>query len=181
MSTPLRCYTNRTQGANLLLRLISDSQDSVNKAFFAELVWKQKRKENLEKEMAINANGFSKPIIVEDTTPAKDWHNNSAISFDLQLLNATRFEQLLAIKAPPTPITAAVYEAYGYPFHEHYIESGELEDDESYADKYSGLWTLPVVLLNEDDAKASFPSVIELEAALAELRSAESAEDGEGI
>jgi hypothetical protein len=88
---------------------------------------------------------------------------------------------LLAIKAPPTPITAAVYEAYGYPFHEHCLEPGELEDDESYADKYSGLWIPPVVLLNKDDAKTSFLSVTELEAALAELRSAESAEDGGGI
>lgn len=116
---------------------------------------------------------------MERTHWLQNWDNESAISFNVQLLNATRFEQLLGIRAPPTPITEAVYEAHGYPFYNHYLESTGLKDDISYADR--GYWSPLVVSLNEEDARTLFLPVAEVEAAFAEWRSAESAEDGEGI
>jgi hypothetical protein len=93
-----------------------------------ELAWIQRLK---DQELAIRPDGFTKPTLVKDTYATEGWDKDTAISFNVQLLNATRFEQLLGIKAPPTPITAAVYDAYGYPFHEHYLEPSGLEDEHS--------------------------------------------------
>jgi hypothetical protein len=49
--------------------------------------------------------------------------------FNMQLFDATTFEHILGIKAPPTPIDAQTYARYGYHFFDLYQEPSGIEGD----------------------------------------------------
>ncbi|CZT42531.1 related to ubiquitin/ribosomal protein S27a fusion protein [Rhynchosporium secalis] len=85
---------------------------------------KKMQRETAEKaeEMAVAPGGFINQTIVRDPFPADKWDQENTILFNLQLLNALTFEAILGIKAPETPITAALYKEYGFPFYKMYEE-----------------------------------------------------------
>lgn len=139
-------------------------------------------------EMAVAPGGFINQTIVRDPVPAMEWDTENTILFNLQLLNASSFEQLLGIKAPPTPITLALYKRYGYPFFKLYEEKSGIKDNfpgvksvaqldrkrrvkRTYDDQQ--VLRFPVVELNTIVRKIPFIPVSMLEAALKELHIAE--------
>ena len=79
--------------------------------------------------MAIAPGGFINQTIIKDPVPMEDWDQNNTILFNLQLLNASCFQQLLGIKPPSTPITPALYKAHGYPFYKLYEEPSGISGD----------------------------------------------------
>ncbi|KUJ10785.1 uncharacterized protein LY89DRAFT_739775 [Mollisia scopiformis] len=60
--------------------------------------------------------------VVKDPVAASDWDVGNSVSFHLHLMNATLFESLLGIPAPRTPVDAALYAKYKYPFYDEYNE-----------------------------------------------------------
>lgn len=76
-----------------------------------------------EAEMTIAPGGIIKQAIVRDTLPSSAWEMKNSIMFNLQLLNAEVFEDIVGIKPPPTPISAATYAKHNYPFLTMYEEA----------------------------------------------------------
>lgn len=83
----------------------------------------------VEKEMTIAAAGKIQQAIVRDTFNAEAWALDKNIVFNVQLLNAAVFPSVLGLPAPPTPINAATYKKYGYPFFKMYEEMSGIHGD----------------------------------------------------
>ncbi len=138
-------------------------------------------------ELAVSPGGLIKQTIIRDPIETENWDTEKAILFNLQLLNATSFEQLLGIKAPATPITASLYKSYGYPFFKLYEEpsgiKGNFKGIKSVGqlDKKRGIKrphdeeenlrfaSVPIIQLSNVDKRAPFRPVAELEAELKKL------------
>jgi hypothetical protein len=144
----------------------------------------RKKENTVISEMAIAPGGFITQTIVEDPVEAEDWDKENTIMFNLQLLNASVFEQLIGIKAPPTPITPELYKSYEYPFFKLYEEksgiTGDFEGVKSVSelDREKGvkithegdeIMHFPVVELNRVDKKSPFLPVSDLEAAVKKI------------
>lgn len=102
--------------------------------------------------------------------------------FNLQILNAASFQMLLGFPAPKTPISAATYVLYGYPFFELYEEKSGIQGDfdgvksvgqllkdagaENSEDFHLGF---PIVALNRPEPKKPFLIVSELVASLRDV------------
>jgi len=149
----------------------------------------RKKENTVISEMAIAPGGFITQTIVKDPVEAEDWDKENTIMFNLQLLNASVFEQLIGIKAPPTPITPELCKRYGYPFFKLYEEKsgikgdfegvkslGDLDRENGVESTHDGdeIMHFPVVELNRVDKKSSFLPVSELEAALKKITLGES-------
>ena len=77
--------------------------------------------------MAVAAGGHIEQVIVPDIYKPDQWDTENVIMFNMQLFDATTFEHVLGIKAPPTPIDAKTYARYGYPFYDLYQEPSGIE------------------------------------------------------
>ncbi len=127
-------------------------------------------------EMAIAPGGFIKQTIVKDPVRSTDWDLNNTIMFNVHLLNASVFGDLLGPKAPTTPVTAELYKPHGYPFFELYEEKSGIEGDfgniKSIGDlekekkgikrRHDEDIDFPVVELNTVDKKIPFVPVDEM-------------------
>jgi hypothetical protein len=145
-----------------------------------------RREENtITSEMVIAPGGFIKQTIAKDPVEAEDWDKENIIMFNLHLLNASVFEQVIGIKAPPTPITPEVYTRYGYAFSKLYEEKsgikgdfegvksvGDLDREKGVESTYDGdeIMQFPVVELNSVDKRSLFFPVSDLEAAVKKIR-----------
>lgn len=141
-------------------------------------------KEEIQSEMAIAPGGFINQTIVRDPVASQTWDIENSIMFNLQLLNASKFEELLGYPAPETPITPELYRSYGYPFFKLYEEKSGIKgefrglksvgtiDEEKGIKKHIGDSAIkfPVIELNKVDRKNTFKPVAELEAELKRLR-----------
>jgi hypothetical protein len=129
--------------------------------------------------MAVAPGGFIKQKIVKDPVDAEDWDKENTIMFNLQLLNASVFQQVTGIKAQATPITPELYKRYGYPFFKLYEEKSGIKGDfqgiksVSELDRQKGvkrngisdnIMCFPIVELNAVNKKSPFLPVSELEA-----------------
>ncbi|KUJ10777.1 ubiquitin-domain-containing protein [Mollisia scopiformis] len=134
-------------------------------------------------EMTIAAGGTIHQAIVKDKISDSHWDKHSTISFNLQILNAANFHSLLGISAPNTPISAATYAEYGYPFFKLYEDKsgikgnfegvksvGQLRKDAGThnpdEDFYYGF---PIVSLNAPTSKKPFVILSDLEARLRDI------------
>jgi hypothetical protein len=79
--------------------------------------------------LAVAAGGHIEQVIVPDIYKTNKWDTENVVMFNMQLFDATTFEQVLGIKAPPTPIDAQTYSRYGYPFFDLYQEPSGIEGD----------------------------------------------------
>ncbi|KAH8674098.1 hypothetical protein BX600DRAFT_509296 [Xylariales sp. PMI_506] len=70
------------------------------------------------KEMGLSAGGFIQQTIEPDRQPAEVWDIESAILLNIQILDAEAFSEVTGLPPPPTPISAATYASYDYPFFE---------------------------------------------------------------
>ncbi|TVY84932.1 hypothetical protein LSUE1_G002974 [Lachnellula suecica] len=125
--------------------------------------------------------GMIQQTIVKDLLPAWNWDKDNTNMFNVQLLNASSFEQLLGFKPPRTPVTSAVYKRFGYPFFKLYEEPsgikgkfkaiksvGEIERGRGCKrarDEVDDL-QFRVVKLNKVDRKFPFLPVREMEESL---------------
>ncbi|KIY01351.1 uncharacterized protein Z520_02903 [Fonsecaea multimorphosa CBS 102226] len=74
------------------------------------------------KEMGIAAGGSIKQVIVRDIWPAGTWHKTATIAFNVQILNASAFEEVTGFPALKTPVTMETYAELGLPFFKLYEE-----------------------------------------------------------
>ncbi|MCJ1310663.1 hypothetical protein MMC25_004329 [Agyrium rufum] len=138
-------------------------------------------------EMGIAAGGSIKQSIVRDPHAAETWDRERQLTFNLQILNAERFAAVTGLPAPATPVTAATYKEYGFPFFEMLgeeesdkIDSGEKVVVESGMGRDVGdgdgewrgeEWTdFPVVQLGPRKSVPAFMPVGELEERLRSLK-----------
>jgi hypothetical protein len=77
--------------------------------------------------LTVAAGGRIEQVIVPDIYKPDQWNTENVIMFNMQLFDATTFEHVLGIKAPPTPIDAKTYARYGYPFYDLYQEPSGIE------------------------------------------------------
>jgi hypothetical protein len=131
-------------------------------------------------EMAIAPGGLIRQSIVRDSVKVEHWDTGNTIMFNLQLLNASVFEQVNGIKAPYTPITPKVYKQFGYPFKlyeeksgikgsfEGVMSIGELGRRKRVKPSHEGgeIAHFRVVELNTFDEQRPFLPVSEVEAAV---------------
>jgi hypothetical protein len=91
---------------------------------------KQDRLQRIVKtEMAVSPGRFINQTSVKDPVKAEDWVIGNTVMFNMQLLNASIFEQVTGIEAPATPITPELYKRYGYPFFKLYEEKSGIKGD----------------------------------------------------
>jgi hypothetical protein len=79
--------------------------------------------------LAVAASGHIEQIIVPDIYKPEQWDTENVVMFNMQLFDATTFENVLGIKAPPTPIDAKTYARHGYPFFDLYQEPSGIEGE----------------------------------------------------
>ena len=111
------------------------------------------------KEVTLGAGGLIEQVIHSDSNP-NSWDAEKTILFNLQLFDASCFKYILGIDPPQTPITAATYAKYGYPFFHLYEQPsgiyGELNLDSIGAlDKRDGIYSS----IHEEEKDLAFPSV----------------------
>lgn len=144
----------------------------------------RKKENTVTSQMAIAPGGFIHQTIVKDPVEAEDWDKENTIMFNLQLLNASVFEQLFGIKALTTPLTPELYKRHGYPFFKLYEEKsgikgdfevvksvGDLDQDKGVKSNHEGdeIMQFPVVELNRVVKKSPFLPVSDLEAAVKKI------------
>jgi hypothetical protein len=79
--------------------------------------------------LAVAAGGHIEQVIVPDIYKLDQWDTENVVMFNMQLFDATTFESVLGIKAPPTPIDAKTYARHGYPFFDLYQEPSGIEGE----------------------------------------------------
>ena len=81
------------------------------------------------KQLTLGAGGTIKQVINTEDGNAKSWDADKTILFNLQLLDATFFKQILGIDPPETPVKAATYAKHGYPFFKFYEQPSGIYGD----------------------------------------------------
>lgn len=71
---------------------------------------------NEKQLMGLAAGGLIKQTILEDTYQPAVWQPERSIVFNVQILNSALFHQVTGISPPKSPITAATYAEYNYPY-----------------------------------------------------------------
>lgn len=74
-------------------------------------------------EFGIAAGGLINQTIVRDEQDPSKWEPSSGTTFNVQILNSEIFEEVTGLTPPPTPVTAAEYSEYGYPYYSIYDET----------------------------------------------------------
>jgi hypothetical protein len=110
-------------------------------------------------EMTIAAGGTICQTIVKDTIAVKNWDKGSTVTFNLQIINAAKFESLLGIPAPSTPISKETYAEHGYPFFKLYEEKSGIKGDFGSVKSVSQLRKATGVHNADEDFHHSFPIV----------------------
>jgi hypothetical protein len=133
--------------------------------------------------MGIAAGGLIKQTIHRDTNDPDSWDRASTTTFNVQILNASLFEQVTGIPAPKCPIDAATYLNLGLPFFDLPEERSSIKgnfDDvkplseisgsvEPFVDAHS--WKdYTVIGLNPDGTRQRFRTVSELEGEISNHR-----------
>jgi hypothetical protein len=81
------------------------------------------------KQLTLAAGGTINQVINTDEGNPKSWDADKTILFNLQLLDATLFKQILGIDPPETPVTATTYAQHGYPFFKLYEQPSGVYGD----------------------------------------------------
>jgi hypothetical protein len=103
--------------------------------------------------MSLAAGGLIKQAINADPYPASIWDPESAIMFNIQLLNSESFMEVTGRAPPSSPIDAKTYQQHGYPFFDIWNEElsgvkgdfgvvksvGEMDESKAKAGK-EGFW-----------------------------------------
>lgn len=76
-------------------------------------------------ELGVAAGGLIKQTVVCD--PGHIWHKSQTKAFNVQILNSIHFQRITGRKPPTSPIDAATYAQYGYPFFTIYEEPSDVE------------------------------------------------------
>ena len=66
--------------------------------------------------MGIGAGGHISQSICKDNGSADAWHKEALVVFNVQMLNAAVFKNVTGLQPPASPINAATYAQYGFPF-----------------------------------------------------------------
>jgi hypothetical protein len=126
--------------------------------------------------MGIAAGGLIKQTIHRDTHDPDSWDRSSTITFNVQILNASLFQQVTGIPAPKCPIDITTYLNLGLPFFDLHEEKSPIKgnfDDvkpiseisasgEPFRDAHS--WkSYTVIGLNPDGTRRVFRTVSGLE------------------
>lgn len=106
------------------------------------------------------AGGKIRQGICKDESNPNSWDPEKTILFNLQLLDATLFKQILGMDPPETPVTAMAYAMYNMPFFKLYEQpSGIYGDFElksvSYLDKALGANSS----MHEEEEGLEFPTI----------------------
>ncbi|KAI9775346.1 MAG: hypothetical protein M1839_001262 [Geoglossum umbratile] len=129
------------------------------------------------REMEVAPGGFIEQSIMQDTYPAEIWDHDSAILFNVQILNSVAFSQATGFPPPASPISAAVYVYRGIPLYDLYEErrpvSGALRNIRSLLGLVSredaaDLGHVRTVKLNPKGPAKKFRTVSELEREIGE-------------
>lgn len=150
----------------------------------AEMQELRLKRAETKSEMTVASGGFTRQTAIKDPVPPEDWNQSNTVMFNLQLLNASTFEQILGINAPETPITPHLYKQYGFPWLTLYEELGGIKPKLNAVQKAAKVpkkrgrkrkqreeedVKIPVVELNTIDQKRPFLPVSEMEAVLSQL------------
>ncbi|KAK5129279.1 hypothetical protein LTR08_003635 [Meristemomyces frigidus] len=140
-----------------------------------------------KEEMGIAAGGLIRQTINRDPFARESWESDCGTIFNVQILNSECFREIVGTAPPPTPITAATYAHYGYPYFKFWDEKAsgitgdfgavksvnklDLEgtptvDKAKAAAEVSKSTYNPVVLLDVEGQKVGFRTVSELEEAV---------------
>src|SRR5947207_14910526 len=126
--------------------------------------------------MGIAAGGLIKQSIHRDTHDPNSWDRLSTTTFNVQILNASLFQQVTGIPAPKCPIDATTYLNLGLPFFDLSEKKSSIKGNfdcvkplseisgsgEPFGDAYS--WkNYTVIGLNPDGTRRPFRTVTELE------------------
>lgn len=77
-------------------------------------------KEDALNDMSLATGGIIREVVNPDKNEPDSWDKDKTILFNVQLLDASNFRHTLDIDPPETPVTAATYARYGYPFFKLY-------------------------------------------------------------
>ncbi|KAG1871753.1 hypothetical protein DFJ58DRAFT_762246 [Suillus subalutaceus] len=89
---------------------------------FRTTTFKRKGAGEMMPTMSFGAGGMIKQAINEDHNNPRIWDVERAKVFNVQVLNATHFEHVTKMMAPPTPVDVKVYAAAGFPFFDIFNE-----------------------------------------------------------
>lgn len=105
-------------------RVAYDQAEKASKAA-ADAIAHEKRK---KEEAALAAGGFIHQFIVKDKVAGTDWDKDNTITFNVQIMNVAKFENLLGLQAPKTPVSDKAYIHFHYPFFDFYKEKSVQEN-----------------------------------------------------
>lgn len=71
---------------------------------------------NRNPEMGLSAGGKIQQYIQKDPHRSDSWNVERTIAFNVQIVDAAKFESLTGLRPPPCPIDADTYKANGLPF-----------------------------------------------------------------
>lgn len=83
------------------------------------------------KDMSISAGGKIHQVIVHDpfARAPEIWDTEKSIIFNVQMLNASAFNQVTGMPTPETPISAETYAHHGFPFFKLFEEESGINGD----------------------------------------------------
>ena len=137
--------------------------------------------------MGIAAGGLIKQAIDADEYAPNSWEPECSTIFNVQMLNSACFSKVVGTAPPATPITAALYAEYGFPYFSIWDEvasgvSGDFTGVKSVNDldqegkpteeKTEAVQEViksthnPVVLLNSEGQQMGFRTLSQLEEAV---------------
>jgi len=79
--------------------------------------------------MGIAKGGKIEQAIRTDKHLPSRWNPKHTMAFNVQLLNASVFEQVTGLPPPETPVNAEIYAAAGLPFFDMYEEQSNVSGD----------------------------------------------------
>lgn len=103
-----------------------------------------------ERKMAVAAGGKIEQVILPDRSPPEDWRAHSTVAFNVQMLNALSFRDVVGRDPPPTPVNAATYKAAGFPFFAMYEEPSDIHGN------FSGVQSV-AQLEGQEETHLEFP------------------------
>ncbi|KAF8851634.1 hypothetical protein BDZ45DRAFT_717327 [Acephala macrosclerotiorum] len=82
----------------------------------------EENNEKSSREMGLAAGGLIRQVIMRDVLPANHWDASRTLAFNVQILNASNFQEITGIPPPQSPISASVYHGMGLPFFSQWEE-----------------------------------------------------------
>ncbi|KAF2275220.1 ubiquitin-domain-containing protein [Westerdykella ornata] len=91
--------------------------------------WAEQLKNHKAPAMGIAAGGKIKQVIEVDRYPKDTWDPSKTTVFNVHIVDSSAYKQVTGHEPPETPIDAALYAKYGYPFFELPEEKSGIHGD----------------------------------------------------